>query len=420
MRSSYRTKFTVSIVAALILWYFVIVRRVFPKQQVLLEQTPNNKAAHHHVLYEVPLATQTLAITEALKIQNPPAVGASEVQLPETTQASIVDRPPIHTVSPSQQLQTTVAEYPDPIVKLKDVDRESPDKLSLLEQDKTLSKSGLKRGELVMIVASSGNGGYLGVPGVREMVYENRMSYADRWGHEFMWANMSRYNFSKTAWNKIPIIQDAHIRYPQAKWFWWLDFDAIIVNGSLDIYDHVLSSKAIAQNLLFDKDIPRVGGGSSGFRTPAVMKPEDVNMLISFDNWGMNTGSFLMRRCGWTDMVLEIWADPVAVEKDWIFFDQDGWVHLYQHNEFVRKYTGVVKQRSFNGYAKSNPLGAQWQSGDYVVHFAGCGSVKNMTNCRNNWQSYWEKRDNYTTPGWILEQIKTGTAPIESVQKGKP
>ena len=197
MRSSYRTKFTVSIVAALILWYFVsilatfrrrdsdsqvIVRRVFPKQQVLLEQTPNNKAAHHHVLYEVPLATQTLAITEALKIQNPPAVGASEVQLPETTQASIVDRPPIHTVSPSQQLQTTVAEYPDPIVKLKDVDRESPDKLSLLEQDKTLSKSGLKRGELVMIVASSGNGGYLGVPGVREMVYENRMSYADRWG----------------------------------------------------------------------------------------------------------------------------------------------------------------------------------------------------------------------------------------------
>ena len=235
-----------------------------------------------------------------------------------------------------------------------------------------------------------------------------------------MWANMSRYNFSKTAWNKIPIIQDAHIRYPQAKWFWWLDFDAIIVNGSLDIYDHVLSSKAITQNLLFDKDIPRVGGGSSGFRTPAVMKPEDVNMLISFDNWGMNTGSFLMRRCGWTDMVLEIWADPVAVEKDWIFFDQDGWVHLYQHNEFVRKYTGVVKQRSFNGYAKSNPLGAQWQSGDYVVHFAGCGSVKNMTNCRNNWQSYWEKRDNYTTPGWILEQIKTGTAPIESVQKGKP
>ena len=33
-----------------------------------------------------------------------------------------------------------------------------------------------------MITASSGTGGLAGAPGLKEMVYENRASYAQRWG----------------------------------------------------------------------------------------------------------------------------------------------------------------------------------------------------------------------------------------------
>ena len=39
-----------------------------------------------------------------------------------------------------------------------------------------------KPGEVVMVTASSGTNGFLGIPGLKEMVYENRMSYAHRWG----------------------------------------------------------------------------------------------------------------------------------------------------------------------------------------------------------------------------------------------
>jgi hypothetical protein len=42
--------------------------------------------------------------------------------------------------------------------------------------------SRFKPGEVVMITASSGTGGLAGAPGLKEMVYENRMSYAERWG----------------------------------------------------------------------------------------------------------------------------------------------------------------------------------------------------------------------------------------------
>lgn len=40
----------------------------------------------------------------------------------------------------------------------------------------------LHKGEVVIITASSGNGGYLGVPGLKAQVYENRRAYAERWG----------------------------------------------------------------------------------------------------------------------------------------------------------------------------------------------------------------------------------------------
>jgi hypothetical protein len=39
-----------------------------------------------------------------------------------------------------------------------------------------------KPGEVLMVTASSGTNGFLGIPNLKEMVYENRMSYAHRWG----------------------------------------------------------------------------------------------------------------------------------------------------------------------------------------------------------------------------------------------
>lgn len=41
-------------------------------------------------------------------------------------------------------------------------------------------------GEVVMVTASTGTNGFLGIPGLKEMIYENRMSYAHRWGEFVM------------------------------------------------------------------------------------------------------------------------------------------------------------------------------------------------------------------------------------------
>ena len=193
-------------------------------------------------------------------------------------------------------------------------------------------------------------------------------------GYDFMWANITSYNFGpKIYWNKIPILRDAFDRYPKAKWIWWLDLDIIIMTPSLDLYSHVLSDEGMLRNIELDKELGRVGGGKLGTKTIASAKPEDMHFLISSDNWGMNVGSFLMRRSYWSDWVLEMWADPLATSQGWIMPENDGWVHLYRFHKIVQNHTACLNQRALNAYPSYNVLGQHWQEGDLLVHFAGCG-----------------------------------------------
>ena len=273
-------------------------------------------------------------------------------------------------------------------------------------------------GKVVMVTASSGTHGFLGIPRLKEMVYENRVSYAHRHGYEHMWANMSSYNLSHGEpiyWNKIPILQEAFARYPQAEWVWYLDIDIIIMEHSLSLWDHVLSSEGMARNAALDVPIHGPGGGLTGSNTPATYNYSDVNFIISFDHWGMNTGNFLMRRSEWSDWLFDVWIEPFYIAQGWIFPDQDGWSHMFRHHPIVRKHTVCMKQRALNAYPSYNALGEHWQPGDHIVHFAGCGD---KPTCPDRWYEYWPLREEYEVPASIKQKLQDGTAEIENVQKG--
>ena len=74
-------------------------------------------------------------------------------------------------------------------------------------------------------------------------------------------------------------------------------------------------------------------------------------MLITQDEYfGLNTGSFLIRRGGWAEWVLSLWGDRVFVEQGWVFKEQDALLHLVTSHELVRKGVGMVRQRVLNAY----------------------------------------------------------------------
>ncbi|KAL9037923.1 MAG: hypothetical protein Q9214_005489 [Letrouitia sp. 1 TL-2023] len=264
-----------------------------------------------------------------------------------------------------------------------------------------------------MLTTSSGGSAFQSISGLKEMVYENRMTYAQRWGYDFMWANITSYDFgAKAYWNKSPILQDAFHRFPDVEWVWWLDLDIIIMNQSLDLQTHVLSNEAMLRSLDVDGIIYTTNHQPTEMKTATSFNPD---ILIANGGWGMNVGSFLLRRSYWTDWLLEMWADPLAIKQDWVFPENDGWTHLYRHHKIVRDATGPTKQRVLNPYHPKNPNGAHWEQGDLLVHFAGCGG---KPICKDYWHEMWELREKAPVPESVRKDLADGTAKIETFEKG--
>lgn len=299
-----------------------------------------------------------------------------------------------------------------------------PDKLadtSGTESKSSTSSSsgkGPDAGKVLMVTASSGIGGFLGIPHMKERVYENRISYAHRHGYEHLWANITTYNLSHGEpiyWNKIPVLQEAFIRYPHVEWVWWMDMDIIIMNHSLSIWDHVLSPEGMARNVVLNQTINKPGGGPSGWKTPPSYNYSETNFIIASGGWGMNIGNFFMRRSYWSQWLLDLWIDPMYIKAFTTFPENDGWTHMYRHHPIVRNHTVCTNQRALNAYPSYNSLGEHWQPGDHSIHFAGCGA---NPECPGHWDEYWELRESYEVPAIVKQKLADGTAEIENVQKG--
>jgi hypothetical protein len=191
-----------------------------------------------------------------------------------------------------------------------------------------------------------------------------------------MWADISEYRIgdSGQVWSKIPILVDAFKKYPEAKWAWWLDVDAIIMDPNIDLASHLLSPTAMYSKLKKGEDFPLRGvwrEEEGTLLTPPNPVPADINILITADPNGLNAGSIFFRRSQWTDMLLDFWIDPLYIENDFPAREQDTLIHIIRHHKIVSDHVGIVPQRLINAYMHGNDMSI-WQTDDFVVHFAGC------------------------------------------------
>jgi hypothetical protein len=193
-------------------------------------------------------------------------------------------------------------------------------------------------------------------------------------GYDFMWANISEYRVGDAhpVWSKVPVLVDAFEKHPEAKWLWWLDVDAIIMNPTIDLASHVLSTHALGQKLRKGEAYHLRGEGRDGiFHTPENPDPNQVNLVITGDHNGINAGSFFLRRSDWTNTFLDFWLDPYYVGSDWPGKEQDAIIHMIQYHKFVRDHVGIVPQRTMNAYSEGGDE-MRWHPKDLLVHFAGC------------------------------------------------
>ena len=199
-------------------------------------------------------------------------------------------------------------------------------------------------------------------------------------GYDFFEANFSEYLIPNVGphWSKIPVFIDAFKRYPQAKWLWWLDFDAIIMTPRIDLGSHLLNPDVIYSRLKKGETFPLTtvdGRPEMYMNVPEDPDVSKIDLIVSGDYWrSVNSGSMFLRRSEWTDILLDLWIDPFYLEhnKEWgDNQEQDALVTLMRFHQFIRDHIGIVSQRLIN----ANGIGgidSQWQSNDFVIHFAGC------------------------------------------------
>ncbi|KAI5781506.1 galactosyl transferase GMA12/MNN10 family-domain-containing protein [Geopyxis carbonaria] len=251
-------------------------------------------------------------------------------------------------------------------------------------------RPGTDDSSLIILTGTDGHGHNTNMSRVLQQALLNRRSYAALHGYTSHFLNISSFELPthvKPVWAKLPALISTFNTFPSAEWIWWLDLDAIIMTPSLPLDPPALAARALTNETLLKATTP-----TRLVRTPHSypVNGTHIDLLFTQDQNGINAGSFLVRRSSFTQLFLDLWADPLLVRENWIGQEQDALVHLLRYHKAVREHVGFVPQREINAYHSEDKEERRWRTGDRVVHFAGCW-VKGE--CDVHWEKHWRGRE---------------------------
>lgn len=232
-----------------------------------------------------------------------------------------------------------------------------------------------------------------------EQLTENRNQFCQSHGYTPMMVYFDDYiqpgyeNIAK-AWLKVFALQDAYNKHPEAKWFFWIDADAIIMNENIDLASHVLDPDVLRSITSHSSPL-----GEQGIRyrgkfsvSESDFKPEEVELIAAQDEWFLNAGIMLLKNTEFMkNMIDNEWlTEANLAQTDLVFAEQDSLNGIIMNNPEMLKRWAVIPQYIFNSYDYTYQFEpSRWREGDFIVHFPG-GSVSSEYVSR--WDNYWDLR----------------------------
>lgn len=190
--------------------------------------------------------------------------------------------------------------------------------------------AGPRPDQVVLLTASDGKGNNGGIENIIELATQNRKDYCDHHGYIYEFIDISKYDLggAHAVWKKIPAIVEAFNKHPEAQWVFWLDLDAIIMTPSRDLNSLILSKEAMQNAIDAGAEHHGLEWEPKGTFQRAKIDFENTDLLIAQDHNGINAGSFLIRRSKYTQILLDMWADPFFMHMTWDGREQDALVRL--------------------------------------------------------------------------------------------
>lgn len=232
-------------------------------------------------------------------------------------------------------------------------------------------------------------------PVLIEQMAQNRQEYADRHKYTNMIVDLDKDKEKldkgvKLHWLKLYAIQHAFDEHPEAKWVFWLDYDAIIMNMDIDLATHVLHPDSLKEKIMYDLPMTNIGKRFKGltFRGKNKVKVENIELILCHDPITLNTGGMFLKR---TDFIrnktMDMWMTEDYMHTNYEFPEQDPLADLLQKNEELYNKMAIVSVTVFNSYYESYGIdSSRYKPGDWICHFPGQKGSLN-----DNWQVMWNR-----------------------------
>ncbi|KAI5953293.1 MNN11 [Candida jiufengensis] len=285
---------------------------------------------------------------------------------------------------------------PDPTVqKLKEDDENSKDLLMKAKnffknQDKIIYKSKNSQYPQVILVTAVDFEKY-SVDGLAKIV-QNRVDYAHyqkygiyvRWAQEFI-PQLGSFDTlkdeEKSKWVRLFCLRAAMFAFPEAKWFWYLDQDSMVMDLTVNIEEILLNENSLNKLMIRDQPlIPRNGV----IKTYKKIKPENVKLILTQSSDMIETTSFIIKNDPTGKALVDIWSDNLYYNYGNFPYGPDSALtHILQWHPFILSKTILVPRRIIssdhpfrNNNKKSTAKGAtsefDYDDGDFVVQWNKC------------------------------------------------
>ncbi|KAA8911942.1 hypothetical protein TRICI_003628 [Trichomonascus ciferrii] len=217
-------------------------------------------------------------------------------------------------------------------------------------------------------------------PEYLEAVIADRKAYAERHGYGLYvrylkdFATLSpqgdSYNFD---FSKVMLLREAAFAFKHAKWLWWLDQDAIIMNHAYSVARELLDPAQLNDKMLRDAPvIPPESIIHTYKRVPA----GQIKFVLTQNDRGVSAASFLLRNDQmYGNVFLNYWCDPL--HRSYPGFVAQGpfgrleasLTHMVQWHPAILSRMAVVPHKYLGARLEDGNVlkGQKYENGDFVL-----------------------------------------------------
>lgn len=232
--------------------------------------------------------------------------------------------------------------------------------------------SGSETPEVILVSGFISDAGYTAE--YLQRVLDNRLEFAKTHGHGLYIRYMKDFQGSKVVGNndgfrfqraefaKLYLIREAMYAFPDAKWIWWLDQDAIIKNPDYDIKGELLTPAELEKKI--ERDVP-ILPPESVIHTYKRVSGSNIRLIVSQNDRGISTQSFFVSNDDmYGHVLMEYWMDPL--HRNYHGFIEDSVnqysgleasiTHMVQWHPAILSKLAIVSHKYLGSYLKETAL----------------------------------------------------------------